>query len=230
MELQGFGASLVGRAIYVYANSEEAWVPWEFISGVSYSAQILVRGTGSSHRLIEMETDWNVILSPQSPKDWSILATLVKGNGGTVLLVFDVDAPKPPATFLTFLDGVVAEGRTILTRVWVGQAIEIPCIPDTVMFPVLSDSRLHSVAYDLLYRLPARDGHGIFSHMTAVDWTSLVKATVDGGLGIMISDIGETSWSLFWHKISDSQIHNATAQRAKGLALMRTGMKLLERL
>jgi len=229
MELQGFGASLVGRAIYVYANSEEAWVPWEFISGVSYSARILVRGTGSSHRIIEMETDWNIILSPQSPKDWSMLATLVKGNGGSVLLVFDADAPKPPTTFLTFLDGVAAEGRTILTRVWVGQAIEIPCIPDAVMFPVLSDSRLHSVAHDLLYRLPARDNHGIFTHMNAGDWASLVKATVDGGLGIMITDVGETAWSLFWHKIADSQIHHKEAQRVKGLALMRTGMKLLER-
>jgi hypothetical protein len=158
-----------------------------------------------------------------------MLATLVKGNGGTVLLVFDVDAPKPPATFLTFLDGVVAEGRTILTRVWVGQAIEIPCIPDAVMFPVMSDSRLHSIAYDLLYRLPARDSHGIFSHMTAGDWTSLVKATVDGGLGIMISDVGERAWSLFWHKIADSDTETDTNRFRKGMRLLRLGTHTMER-
>lgn len=229
MELQGFGTSLVGRAIYVYANSEDAWVPWEFISGVPYSVQILVRGTTTTHRLVEMETDWNVIVSPQNAKDWSILATLIKGTGGTVLLVFDTDTPKPPATFLTFLDGIVAEGRTVLTRVWIGQAIEIPCIPDAVLFPVLADSRLHSVAFDLMYRLPARQGHEVLPSMSSGEWTSLVKATVESGLGLMITDVGETTWSLFWHKIADSRILHSSAQHAKGMSLMRTGMKLLER-
>lgn len=229
MELQGFGTSLIGRAVYVYANSEDAWVPWEFISGVQYSVQILVRGTTTSHRLVEMETDWNVIVSPQNAKDWSILATLIKGSGGTVLIVFDTDTPKPPMTFLTFMDGVIAEGRTVITRVWIGQAIEIPCIPDAVLFPVLNDTRVHSSVFDLIYRLPARGGHETLPPMSRGEWVSLVNATVDNGLGIMVTDIGESTWSLFWHKIADSRILHSSAQRAKGMSLMRTGMKLLER-
>jgi hypothetical protein len=176
-----------------------------------------------------METDWNVIVSPQNAKDWSILATLIKGSGGTVLIVFDTDTPKPPMTFLTFMDSIIAEGRTVLTRVWIGQAIEIPCIPDAVLFPVLTDTRLHSAVFDLIYRLPARGGHETLPTMSRVEWVSLVNATVENGLGIMVTDIGESTWSLFWHKIADSRILHSSAQRTKGMSLMRTGMKLLER-
>ena len=228
MELQGFGTSLVGRSVYVYAASDDAWVPWEFVSGVQYSVQILVRGTTNTHRLVEVEHDWNVVVTPQNSKDWSILATLIKGMGGTVLLVFDTDTPKPPPTFLTFLDGIVTEGRTVLTRIWLGRAIEIPCIPDAVFFPVLSDTRMYTDVYELLYRLPARNGHEGLTPMTQAEWISLVQATVENGLGIMISDVGETSWSLFWHKLADSRVLHASAQRAKAMSLMRTGMRLLE--
>lgn len=228
MELQGFGTSLVGRAIYVYANSEEAWVPWEFISGVQYSVQILVCGTSHTHRLVEMEHDWNIIVRPQHPKDWSILATLIKGMGGTVLIVFDTDTPKPPSTFLTFLDGTIKEGRTVITRVWIGKAIEIPCIPDAVFFPVPADRRPPVDVYELLYRLPGRNGHEGLAHMTQVEWISLVNATIENGLGIMISDVGEANWSLFWHKLADSRLLHTSAMREKGMSLLRTGMKMME--
>jgi hypothetical protein len=229
MELQGFGTSLIGRALYIYANSHNAWIPWEFVSGISYSTQILIRGMSQLNYKMEMATEWNVIMTPQSPKDWSILATILKGNGGTILLVFDNSAPKPPTTFLSFLDNLVAEGKTVLTRIWIGEEIEIPCIPDAVLFPILTDTRAHSHVFDLLYRLPGRNGHGVLASMNQAEWTTLVKATVDNSLGLMISDIGEDTWSLFWHKLEDSTIQKVETDHAKGLSLIRTGVQLLER-
>jgi hypothetical protein len=229
MELEGFGASLVGRAIYVVSDAEHAWIPWEFISGTQYSARILITGEGPGVRLVQAENSWNAVVYPSTARDWSFIATLIKSSGGAVLLVMDSHAPAAPPTFQHFMDGILGEGRISLTRVWIGTHTEIPTIPDAILFPPLHDSFRATAAYDMIRRLPARGGHGAWAAVSAAEWGTLVEATARSDLGILISDVGESAWSLFWHKLSDSAAESHGLLVKRGLAWLRTGAALLEK-
>lgn len=234
MELEGLGCSLVGRALYCFCNERNAWVPWEFISGQPYSCRILVTGEGLE--TLELEHEWTFVVRPgvSSGKEWSCLATIIRGMGagsggigslGSILLVFGIGSTKVPPSFLTFMDGVLGEGRIMLTRVWLGENIEIPTIPDAIFFPVGVDSR---VMYDMIHRLPGRAGHEGFS-MTLDAWTMIVNATGTQGLGLVISDVGEPRWSLFWHKVGDSDTETDSNRFGKGMRLLKLGTRIMER-
>lgn len=229
MELEGFGASLVGRAIYVVADNNEAWIPWEFISGTHYAVRILISGDGVGLHIIEAEAGWTAIFKPANGRDWSVIATMMKSAAGPILLTMDNYASVPPPTFVTFLDSMLAEGR-IITRLWIGTHVTIPTIPDALMFPPCGDLHRNTAAYEMMRRLPARDGHGAWISMEPQAWNTLVEATSKSELGIMISDIGEKAWTLFWHKIADSvQVSNSVGLK-RGLAWLRTGAALLEKM
>jgi len=230
MELEGLGCSLVGRALYCFCNESNMWIPWEFISGSPHVCRILVCGPG--FETLEVEHNWTFVVRPGnngSGKEWSCLATIIKGmsNGlgvaGSILIVFAVGAPKAPPGFLTFMDSVLGEGRIMLTRIWLGEHIEIPTIPDAIFFPVGADPR---TMYDMIHRLPARGGHEGFG-MTG-DWNLIVKATAEQGLGLVVSDIGETQWSLFWHKIADSDTETDNSRFRKGVHLIKLGTRIIE--
>jgi hypothetical protein len=231
MELEGFGASLVGRAVYVCAPPEKAWIPYEFISGTTYNCRICISGHPKNIRLIDTSEGWNAVFHPSSSRDWSCIATMIQSMGPQVLLVFDSYAPVPPSTFITFLDNCVTAGRVVLTRIWIGTHVEIPCIPDAILFPVFGPGITGAAteAYEMMRRLPARNNHGTWSAPNLDEWGVLVKATADGHLGIMISDIGEHAWSLFWHKVEDSHLGTPGSNLLHARLLLGTGMKLLER-
>jgi hypothetical protein len=230
MDLEGFGASLVGHAIYVVARSEDAWIPWEFISGVPHTCRILVSSHTGGITAVEAGNDWTFVVRPQTPRDWSLLATIVKGAGSTVLLTFDYDAPPASAGFVAFLDSVIAEGRVVLTRIWIGTHVEIPCIPDALFFPVLRDSARATAARDMIARLPARGAHGAMAPCGATEWNTIVNAATGSELGIVVSDVGERTWSLFWHKIADSVLESKQVLGRRGVALVRAGSALVEKM
>lgn len=221
MELEGFSTSLVGRSMYVYAGPEESWIPYEFISGTQYSCKLLIRGAVMS--LAEAENEWTAVFRPNGPRDWSIIATMIRSSTGSVLLAFD--SVRPSESFITFLDNTVATSRTLITRIWIGAGIEIPCIPDAIFFPPVTMEQ-QTVIYDVLGRLPARGGHGPWRKLSAADWSSLCQATTAPGLGMVVSDIEESEWSLYWHKVADSATSSGLKQ---GLALVRAGAKILEK-
>lgn len=228
MELEGFGISLVGRAVYIVTDSENAWIPWEFISGTQYAVRILISGDGDGLRLIETESGWNAIFKPTNGRDWSVIATMMKSAGGPILLTIDNHAPTTPSTFISFLDSMLAEGRTI-TRLWIGTHVTVPTIPDALIFPPLRDHYRTTAAYQMIHRLPARNGHAAWTAMGIAEWNTLIDATSKSDLGIIISDIGEKAWTLFWHKIADSTIETNAALLKRGLSWLHTAVKIIEK-
>lgn len=205
MELEGFGASLVGRSLYVFASGTSVWIPWEFISGTTYSCKLLITSDTSNHHCLEIEHNWTFVIRPKSAKDWSCIATILKSMiGGSVLLTFDVGCSLPPESFYGFLHSIVQEGRLVLTRVWVGENVELPSVPDAIFFPVnIADTQSQILA--MLKGLPSRNNHGGFQGPSVEEWRAMIAATVQSGLGIVVSDIGESAWTLFWHKTGDSE-------------------------
>lgn len=214
MELEGFGASLNGTSIFLCCKEEEAWIPWEFLSG--HTHRILVASVQPTLRIVEAENDWTAIFRPHSIKEWSCIATIVRSLPSPVLLVFDFGHPPPPDTFVAFLES------TPCTRIWIGS---IPGMPDAVFFPERKDDVTE--AYTLLTRLGSRKSHGPWKGMRASEWEHLVRTTVESGLGLVLSDIGEREWTLFWHKVSDS---NSDDLFSKGKRWLHTGLSILDKL
>jgi hypothetical protein len=225
MELEGLGVSLVGRNVWYYKPPSHfllSGIPWEFIQGTNYSMRIYIHGGGHKQiRIAEAERPWTCIWSPSSQRDWSCLATIVRSIGtGSCLIVFD-HVVGIPHTFWSFLDTVQREGRILVTRVWIHT--DAPqWIPDAVFFPPLETSApLVSIADSL----PARNGHGGWRHGT--DWEAIVQATRDQQLGLVLTDVEESDWTLLWHKPEDSKqpmdvrIPRATQWIETGTALLK---------
>jgi hypothetical protein len=223
MELEGLSTSLVGRSLYIYAKPEESWIPWEFIAGTQYTCKILIRGDTTT--VVEAENNWTAVFRPTGPRDWSIIATVIRSATGSVLLTFDSGCARAPESFVSFLDAILTTGRTLLTRIWVGVGIEIPCIPDAIFFPAVTSAHQSDI-YDVLGRLPGRGSHGQWRRLSGGDWASLCLATTASGLGMVVSDVEETEWSLSWHKVADSVSGSGLKQ---GLALARAGMAIVEK-
>lgn len=228
MELEGFGASLIGRVLFVYSKPEEEWIPWEFLSGTENTYKILVSGEKSIFHCLEVEHVWNIVIRPNSPKDWSCLATILRGTGGSILLVFDGLSPKVPESFARFLETTAQDSKYSITRIWLGTNIDIPSIPDAVFFPVQIQSEATKI-YDILRSLPSRNGHESWKTMSLPDWNSLIETTASSNLGIVMSDVGEKEWNLFWHKISDSATLSKQVLFQKGFEWLRTAMTVLEK-
>jgi hypothetical protein len=189
MELEGFGVSLVGRSTWIIGRQ----IPWEYVQGTHYVYKMLIRG--SRPTLADIEGEWNTIWCPQA-KDWSFLATILRGIGtSTCLLVMDhVD---PPASFWHFLDTIRG-----VTKLWIHE--EAPAfVPDAVFFPPLKVPELAEQALRVFQALPARNGHGPWN---APSWDSIVTATAAQDLGLVVSDIEESTWTLMWHRPDDSRL------------------------
>jgi len=146
--------------------------------------------------------NWTVVFTPNDLKTWSAIATVLKGMGQTILLVFDTSAPEIPLSFVRFLDECSSQGRQVITRVWVGQKAMMTSIPDAVFFPTDNSSEV----YDYLSRLPARNGHGKWNGMSVIEFKTLCDTVASNNLGFVLSDLGESGWTLFWHRETDSAV------------------------
>jgi hypothetical protein len=201
----------------------------EFISGTPYAERILLTGEGNGMRLLEAEHSWTAIFKPSQNRDWSLIATMIRlASPGAVLLCMDSRAPVLPRSFVEFLDRIMSGGQ-LLTRVWVGTLLEIPSSPDAILFPPLRTAHHATAAYEMMKRLRGRDGHGVWNAIPADEWNTLVEMAAKSDLGFVISDIGERTWTLFWHKLVDSLADSQSALMKKGLCWLHTGAAILEK-
>ncbi len=191
MELEGFGVSLVGRFAWIHGD-----IPWEFLQSSHYTMKVLLRG--SKPTISEAETDWTCIWNPTQTRDWSCIATILRSIGtGTCLLA--MDHVEPPNTFWSFLESL--QSRTLLTRLWIHDAPP-PLVPDATFFPPTKDTVVADRMLEVFAALPPRQ-HG--SWQAPADWFGVVTAAEEQGMGLMVTDLEETTWTLLWHRPADSR-------------------------
>lgn len=210
MELEGFGVSLVGRMTWVHGN-----IPWEFLQ--LHTMKILIRG--SKPTMAEAETDWSCIWSPTQTRDWSCIATILRSVGSCMITL---DHVEPPGTFWSFLEGLQA--RSVITRIWIHETPP-PIVPDATFFPPTRDASVAERMLEVFSALPGRSGHGTWQ--APHDWLGVVTAAQEQGMGLMITDLEESIWTLLWHRPADSkpplERRIPTAQQ-----WLRIGMHMLE--
>lgn len=207
MELEGFGVSLVGRNTWIWVDTrthQSPVIPWEFLQS-SFAVRMLVTERSLTRlRFAEAETEWTCVWSPITARDWSGIATILRSASqlGPALIV--VDHVEPPSSFLGFLDSLRKEGRSV-SFVWM-HTVAL-CIPDAVFAPPTVISRaaeLQSV-FTALSDRAGRHGRWFWNGADS-DWEALVSATYEQGLGLVLTDIEETAWTLLWHRPSDSRL------------------------
>ncbi len=217
MELEGFGIPLTGRLIWLYDTSA---IPWEFLQSATHTTKVLIRGS-QQPTLAEAEMNWTCVWNPTQTRDWSCIATIlrnVSAAAGTCLLV--LDHVNPPTTFWSFLDSLQR-----ISRVWMHEEPP-PHIPDATFFAPTRDQQMMQRMLEVFSALPGRSGHGHWSPPSG-DWSTVVAAATDQGMGLMVSDLEEHGWTLMWHRIADSR---PPAERRIPIAQhwLRIGMQCLD--
>jgi hypothetical protein len=229
MELEGFGVSLVGRAVWVYStpalqkSTGSSGIPWEFLESTNYTLRILVTSEDQQLRLSEAERGgWNCVWTPKSARDWSCVATTLKAAGqGNCLLVFDTVSSTPPPTFWPYVEGLMRDLR--ISRIWIHSTAP-PWIPDAIFFPPLHKEYAEGT-WEIIQALPARSGHGP-CRVDVQAWTTLLEATREQELGIVVTDSEESAWVTLWHRPSDSRLP-LEKQVSRGLVWIQTGTCLM---
>jgi hypothetical protein len=160
---------------------------------------------------------WTYILYPTSPKDWSCAATILKAFGSG-LVAWTSDLVVPPA-FLRFVES------ESYTKVMMGYITEPPMFPDAVFFPYCKTA--DPLVLSICKAMPPRKGHGAYTIHT--QWEDVVAMLADSGMSLVITDVEEKDWTLFWVKRSDSAQVTEAAAKAQALHLVKAAALLLDR-
>jgi hypothetical protein len=105
-----------------------------------------------------------------------------------------------------------------------GYTVEPPLFPDAVFFPYckIADPLVLSICK----AMPSRKGHGAYTVHT--QWEDVITMLADSGMSLVISDIEEKAWTLFWVKRSDSAQVTEAAAKTQALHLIKAAASLLD--
>jgi len=209
MEIEGFGSPLTGQTLWMV---RDCWIPWEFVPQTP--CRMLLAGSVATTVYGE---PWTYILYPTSPKDWSCAATILKAFGSGVV-AWTSDLVVPPA-FLRFIES------ESYTKVMMGYITEPPLFPDAVFFPYCKTA--DPLVLSICKAMPPRKGHGAYSVHT--QWEDVVAMLADSGMSLVITDVEEKDWTLFWVKRSDSAQVTEAAAKTQALHLVKAAALLLDR-
>jgi hypothetical protein len=210
MELEGFNTSLQGTTFAIVVDrEEEVWIPWECLP--QEGIYILLCGKeGRTHKVLQHSYSWNLVWSPTTSKEWSMLATVLKAMTGPIMLVLDLGAPIPPFAFTEFL-----ETLPMLTKIQIatpGTSLGVFGHPTSILWSdsISLESRMEAIRT---------------VSMEAI--TAATNAVKDSNVQLLASNL-EGSWKLYWIRSADSWALVKRLDESARCSL-RTGMLLLEK-
>ena len=199
---------MVGKTSWVF--SQDAWIPWEFLPSIT--CRILIHDHASPILFTE---EWEYCIAPKTPKDWSCAATIIKALCAPASVLVVLAASSTPPNFLSFLTSVPVSCVLLST--------EEPAIPVDAVF-----SAPTAAFRDLCQRIPGRSGHGSYTAPAVEGWSDLTATLSGSGLSVVLTDVDESEWTLFWYKPSDSHGLTATDAKRKVGELLSTAQRVLE--
>ena len=133
-----------------------------------------------------------------------------------MLVAWDDDVALTPAA-VRFLESLP------LTRLMMGYASgSPPMLPDAILFSM--DASMTAVR-SLCERLPPRKGPCASSPMDA--WSELFSTLTQSNLSLMVTDVEDKAWTLYWMKQEDSNALTATDVKDRVRALLAAAQRLL---
>ena len=174
---------MLGKTIWVYGDE---WVPWEFLQSIT--CRILIHDSSTS---LLFTDSWDYCIAPKTPKDWSCVATIIKALSADSSVLVAWRLPVPP-TFVRFIESMPVT-RLLLSS---GE----PSLPVDAVFGTPT-----AAFRTLCERMPPCRNHGAYAPPSMEAWGDLTKTLAEGGMSVVLTDVGESTWTLFWYKPSDSQ-------------------------
>ena len=229
----------MGKTVWVQGTAQgtstqgTSFIPWEFLQDIS--CRVLLQGEGGSSRpdrlggssrpdrlggssALSVLESWTYCITPLTAKDWSCVATILKASSADrpVLVAWSDDVAISSA-FVRFLEA------TPLTRVMMGyDGITPPLIPDAVLF-----SKDSSSIRGICERLPARLGHGGCALPSADAWAELLATVTRSDLSLLVTDVEDKAWTLYWYKPEDSKSLTAAEAKDRVQSLLQAVQQLL---
>ncbi len=213
MELTGFDSSLMNKKVgMIVQDEDECYIPWEFLhSADSFNHRLLITNSNNKYKNLLVGNDWNSVWTIGSNKDWSCIATTLKAHTGHLLLVYDVNCPEPPYSFLNYIEQLIEvdhKSITIISMIKLGQSLRF-C--DALFWSVGHDPKN---IYTTITNFVSNNGHISFKYSYDVV-QSLVEAAYKENAELVLSYEGAFDYRLYWSKKEDSFLdHSELAKKA----------------
>lgn len=227
MELTGFDNSLMSKKIGLIVQDEsECYIPWEFLhSSEAFSHRLLITNNGNKHKNLLVGNDWNSVWTIGSNKDWSCIATTLKAHTGHLMLVYDVNCPEPPNTFLNYIEQLIEVDRksiTIVCMIKLGQSVRF-C--DALFWSVGHDPKN---IYTTITKFVSNNSHISFKYSYDVV-QSLVEAAYKENAELVLSYEGAYDYRLYWSRKEDSFLDHSEIIK-KCHSFIRSGINVIDHL
>ena len=185
----------------IVKEEDKCYIPWEYLhSSDSFSHKLLITNNLNKHKNLFISNDWNSVWNIGSNKDWSCIATTLKAHSGHLLLVYDVNCPEPPLTFLNFIEQLIEvehKSITIVSMIKLGQSIRFY---DALFWSVGHDPKN---IYTTIINFVSNNSHITFKYSYDVV-ESFVEAAYKEDAELILSYQGAFDYRLYWSKREDS--------------------------
>jgi len=159
---------------------------------------------------------WTYCITPTNAKDWSCIATILKALvvDRAVVVAWEDEVAMTPAA-VRFLESLP------LTRVMMGYRTGVPpLLPDAILF-----SNDTTTARSLCERLPSRKGACVLPPADA--WTELLRTLAQSHLSLLVTDVEDAAWTLYWYNPEDSSSLTAAQAKERVRVLLATAQQLV---
>jgi hypothetical protein len=227
MELEGLSHSLMNKSIGIIVKNEiECYIPWEFLhSPDSYTHRLLITNKSNKYKNLLVGNDWSSIWNIGNPKDWSCIATTLKAHTGHLLLVFDINIPDIPNSFINFIQNLIEHDHKSITTIRMIQLGQPIYFHDAIFWTVGHDP---TNIYATITHLITKYSHIKFGYEYDVV-ENLVNAANKENAELVMSYEGAFNYKLYWSKKEDSFLDHSELTK-KAHSFIRSSMNLIDHL
>lgn len=225
MELHAFEHSLMNKSICLIVKDEsECYIPWEFLHAPdAFSHKLLITNKTNKYKNLVISNEWNSVWNIGSQKDWSCIATTLKAHSGHLLLVFDVNCPERPTSFLNFIQNLIDVDHKSITRIEMIKLGQHIGFYDTLFWSAGHDSKN---IYNTIVHFVSNNSHVRFDHdLEMIE--SFVNAANKEHTEIVMSYEGTYHYRLYWSRREDSFLDHSEIIK-KAYSYIRSSMNTLD--
>ena len=234
MELSGFEHSLMNKKVaLIVKNESECYIPWEFLhSSDSFSHKLLVTNNSNKYKNLLIANEWNSVWNIGTNKGWSCIATTLKAHSGHLLVVFDLNCPEKPYSFLPFIQNLIENEHKSITMI---DMIDLYKVNESIGFYDCLFWSVHQEAkevYNSISMFLSNKSHISFKYSYEIV-ESFVEAVNKEKAGLVLTYENHSSivnnYKLYWSKKEDSFLDNSELSK-KAVSYIKSSVSLIEHL
>ena len=196
---EGFGNDLTdSKTVILCDSSSVLWMPHEFI-GTEATTKIFIYSEHSTATRIMLATNkWSIVFCMNGTvgsRNWSVFASMLRHMLSPILIVIapDVNVPSTLAQHIIPIKNV-----TMLIYRWIAEPSNIGLPISAVFFPLAVNASNIISAHRAIF-------NNIHLRINEPNLVALVQETRSQGLCIVSNVFDNSSLSIGWYRLSDSE-------------------------